>query len=184
MTTSRNLMYAILSMYAYNRGYGAGLSDNFNPINGADQDGLGENGPIGTAQLISRESLGIGETQYQQWKDAGFYAVSYSWNGQTIVAFRGTDNRDISNSASDIYNTWPMGGGDYSVIQGQLATSFLRAVPDAKDFGKIAYIRMDHGTLVFDETAIGTMIDEADQRGALVSPLALPSESLEGHRGE
>lgn len=39
MTISKDLFLAILSMDAYNRGYGAGLSDGINVKNNVDQDG-------------------------------------------------------------------------------------------------------------------------------------------------
>jgi len=71
MSISPELMYAILSMDAYNRGYGAGIGDAVT--------GLGESGQIGTATLKTRAELGISETQYQEWQAAGFYAVAYEW---------------------------------------------------------------------------------------------------------
>ena len=60
-----DLMYAILSMDSYNRGDGSGL----------EYDGLN----IGQARTISTE------VDENVWQSAGFYAVAYKWNGETII---------------------------------------------------------------------------------------------------
>ena len=72
MTISKDLFLAILSMDAYNRDYGAGLSDG----SGDDPDGLGD--AIGT-------QLGNSEVSHRSSSDpnsdevaAGFYAVAYT----------------------------------------------------------------------------------------------------------
>ena len=68
MTVSdRDLFLAILAMDSYNRGYGAGLTD----------ESLDESGQIGNAQVLSRQALGISDAEYAAWQAAGFYAVAY-----------------------------------------------------------------------------------------------------------
>ena len=75
MSTSPELMYAILAMDAYNRSYNAGI------------EGLGGLlSQIGTATLVT-DSETRPETQ-QDAQTAGFYAVAYQWNGNTIMASR------------------------------------------------------------------------------------------------
>ena len=74
MSTSPELMYAILAMDAYNRGYNPGIA------------GLGGMGSqIGTA-TVGEDA----ETLLSQGTAvaAGFYAVAYAWNGDTIMASR------------------------------------------------------------------------------------------------
>ena len=101
MTISKDLFLAILSMDAYNREYSAGI------------DIVGSS--LGFAQLVNRESLGIDASAYQDWQDAGFYAVAYKMAsgeeiaglsvGDTIISYRGTDNPDPltwEDGASDV----------------------------------------------------------------------------------
>lgn len=79
MSTSPELMYAILAMDAYNRGYNPGIA------------GLGGMGSqIGTA-TVGEDA----ETLLPQGSAiaAGFYAVAYEWNGETIISYGGTDSR-------------------------------------------------------------------------------------------
>lgn len=94
MTISKDLFLAILSMDAYNRGYGAGITDNGND----DPDGLGVSTDtqdyfIGNAKII--DSKGDAEAQA-----AGFYAIAYEIEdgagitglstGDTVISYRGT----------------------------------------------------------------------------------------------
>ncbi len=97
MAISNDLFLAILAMDSYNRGYNAGLGDP-------------ETGLPGTQ--IGNAVLGISD-QSTAAKAASFFAQSYTWNGQTIISYRGTDNFDPLNG--DPYYGWPMGGGFYSV---------------------------------------------------------------------
>jgi hypothetical protein len=98
MTISKDLFMSILSMDAYNRGYGAGI--NANP----DSPGLGE---------LSDGSVQIGwATVSKNLADAGllarattegFYAIAYTLeeavgedsdqiaDGTTIISYRGTE---------------------------------------------------------------------------------------------
>ena len=79
MAISSELMYAILAMDAYNRGYNLGMV-----LTGSQ---------IGTATISTdstREFRDPGADPEDSTPDqaAGFYAVAYTWNGDTIMASR------------------------------------------------------------------------------------------------
>ncbi|MCO6185441.1 hypothetical protein [Rhizobium sp. L1K21] len=107
MSISPELMMAILSMDSYNRGYNAGIEDEV--LDGAGTaDGLGEAGIIGNARILARPN----NIDVADWKGAGFYAVAYAWNGQTIISYRGTDNPTLELSrTNDILSGWTTGAG-------------------------------------------------------------------------
>ena len=107
-TISPELFLAILSMDAYNRGYDAGIGDGQNVVDGVDSDGLGRVGSqIGNATDVqdAQDIEGIAEV-------AGFYAVAYQWNGETVISYCGTDNANLRASGSDFWNGWTLGAGD------------------------------------------------------------------------
>ena len=68
MTTQQDLMMAILSLDAYNRGYSPGMSF----TNGAK---------TGDATLLAPSDSNLSSTS--------FYADAYTWDNQTIIAYRG-----------------------------------------------------------------------------------------------
>lgn len=72
------LFNAILSMDAYNRGYGASVTLSGNSIGDAT---IG----IDSSEL---ESEGLIDD------DIGFYALAYFYEGSTIISYRGTDDFD------------------------------------------------------------------------------------------
>jgi hypothetical protein len=73
---SDDLFLAILSMDAYNRGYNSGMGD--------PSTGLAGN-QLGTAVLINA-------TLPPDYQAASFFAQAYTWHGQTVISYRGTDN--------------------------------------------------------------------------------------------
>ena len=80
MSISPELMYAILSMDAYNRGYNPGIANLAEASNGTVQ--------IGTATITKN----LQDAQLSNAAQAaGFYALAYEWNGETIISYRGTD---------------------------------------------------------------------------------------------
>jgi hypothetical protein len=89
MTISRDLFLSILSMDAYNRGYNPGIA------------GLGDTGQIGNATILSRNAIGVTDTEYLAWQEASFYAAAYTINsgvtgiaaGTTVMSYRGTGGR-------------------------------------------------------------------------------------------
>ncbi|RWC64200.1 calcium-binding protein [Mesorhizobium sp.] len=129
MSISKELFLSILSMDAYNRGYGAGLADESNN----DLDGLGEVGQLGNATLLTRASFGVDDQTYQSWQTAGFYAIAYDWNGETVISYRGTDNPDFfgaETGASDVWHGWITGAGVQG-SQSELAFRFFKDVTGA-----------------------------------------------------
>ncbi len=76
MSISPELMLAILAMDSYSRGYNQGIS------------GLGGAGTsIGTAVLGTSSNT----AERSDAVAASFFAQSYTWNGQTVISYRGTD---------------------------------------------------------------------------------------------
>jgi len=71
MAISNDLFMAILAMDAYNRGYNAGIN--------LDPTVL----QIGNA-TIRTDDLPVGS------QAASFFAQAYTWNGQTVISYRGT----------------------------------------------------------------------------------------------
>tara|TARA_R110002020_G_scaffold6361_8_gene26875 strand:+ start:2790 stop:3104 length:315 start_codon:yes stop_codon:yes gene_type:complete len=86
-------------MDSYNRGYDSGIGDG--------PDGLGESGSIGNANILARPN----EIDIADWQAAGFYAVAYQWNGETVISYRGTDDYFSWSSANDALSGWPLGEG-------------------------------------------------------------------------
>lgn len=123
---SSGLTLAILSMDAYNRGYGVrirGLSD--------------EIGRLGSATILS-DSIGkLGASA----ELAGFYAIAYNVNGETIISYRGTDNLTTLGSAGDVWS-YGIGAGDPYNLSGPgsgygtavgLTIDFYKAVLNGRD---------------------------------------------------
>ena len=96
MTIKKDLFLAILSMDVYNRGYGAGISDEKHVENNIDL-GLGDavGIQIGNATINFRTD----SDPQGAAAAAGFYAVAYTVGegvegltaGTTVISYRGTD---------------------------------------------------------------------------------------------
>jgi hypothetical protein len=103
MTISRELMLSIFSLDSYNRGYSVGM--------------LVEGSGIGSASIASDEY-----TAAQQ--ASSFYATAYTWNGETIISYRGTRFDGLAGpDMSAILNGW---------------TLSLGAANASKEFGTVA----------------------------------------------
>ena len=74
---NHDLFLAILALDSYNRGYNARTKL------------PGTGGLIGTASILTDSTDQLGEVSTQA---AGFFALSYNWNGETIISIRGTDD--------------------------------------------------------------------------------------------
>jgi Protein of unknown function (DUF2974) len=103
MATDPILLRAILSMDAYNRGYGAGIKN-----------------LVGEATLSTDSALTPSTAAAQA---AGFYAAAYTVGSQTIISYRGTDG-DPGDYATDIQ--FSAGFGD--TAQSRLAVTFYKSV--------------------------------------------------------
>ncbi|GJL65542.1 MAG: hypothetical protein NPIRA05_05130 [Nitrospirales bacterium] len=109
-TPSDELMYAILAMDAYNRGYNPGL--------------VYEGNSIGTATVTQQSETSPNSPEV----NAGFYAVSYEWNGETIISYRGTDSLLFELPLVD----YPIAfNDDFDEAQVHLASQFFHAVSDS-----------------------------------------------------
>lgn len=129
MTLSKDLFMSILSMDAYNRGYGAGIDP------GGDGNGLGGSGQsIGYAQVgdDADDAEGVARSE-------GFYAISYTLSqsvgegsdqiaaGTTIISYRGTDewNQFSELAFIDVATSY---FGSWSQPQFALAKKFFDSV--------------------------------------------------------
>ena len=107
MSISSELMLAILAMDSYNRGYNQGIS------------GLG-----GTGTLIGTAVLGASSNTAERSDAvaASFFAQAYTWNGQTVISYRGTDQPGL-----DYENGFGIGQGIQLSPQGLMAIDFYRS---------------------------------------------------------
>jgi hypothetical protein len=73
-----DLIYAILSMDSYNRGYGSGIKN------------LGNSGFLGSWELLPDAE---NRPTITGAFNAGFYAIAYknTTTGETVISYRGTD---------------------------------------------------------------------------------------------
>jgi hypothetical protein len=118
MTTSNDLMFAILSMDAYDQGYGAGIGNMPAQIGNATRQ-------FDSSVLDTPGNVDVA-------KSAGFYAVAYTYGGQTAIAYRGTDNKSLSDSAtqggSDVLNGYSLAAGNFLAPQAEMAAQFYLSV--------------------------------------------------------
>ncbi len=121
MQITEELFMAILSMDAYNRGYGAGIEDGTPGADGT-LDGLGEAGYRIGAATVKDVDLPAGS------EAAGFYAVAYDWNGQKVISHRGTDDPLSVDPSNDMLTGWLLGAGVSGASQADLALQFFNAV--------------------------------------------------------
>ena len=128
MSISKELFLAILSMDAYNRGYGAGIADGGKD----DIDGLGRIGShIGSATVKNDNNSTAAQA-------SGFYAVAYTMGGgpdvppelqgKTIISYRGTDNYGAQPNIADVWNGYGIALGSPLGKQACLAAAFRAAV--------------------------------------------------------
>lgn len=123
-----DVFVSILALDSYNRGYGANVN------------GLTESGKLGTA-IIRRFS----PNQQSGWQSAGFYAIAYDWNGETVISYRGTNFDTTTTSQTildsplvrDAFNGWSVGAGFNEASQAGLAIRFYEDVTGRSVFERI-----------------------------------------------
>jgi hypothetical protein len=109
MPINQNVFRAVLAMDSYNRGYRPnvnGLSDATGTM-------------LGTASIIRNANDPDGVA-----RRAGFYATAYSWNGETVISFRGTNINQVETlgefvslpALNDVFNGWSLAFGFREVI--------------------------------------------------------------------
>ena len=93
---NREVFLSLLALDSYNRGYGQSvlLRDGDNAVG---QNELGR--LIGTARVSAQNIT-------QSAQQAGFYAIAYEWNNETIISYRGTNFPDLSNVTDEAFNAF------------------------------------------------------------------------------
>lgn len=109
---NRDLFLAILSIDSYNRGYNVGVT------------GLTVGGAIGSATILTDASTELDPAAAQA---AGFYAIAYEWNGETVISYRGTDS-PLDAIAFGIGAGQPFALTGGLTDQARLTVEFYRAV--------------------------------------------------------
>ncbi|MCB1420405.1 MAG: hypothetical protein KDJ74_15920 [Notoacmeibacter sp.] len=139
MTISKDLFLAILSMDAYNRGYGAGLTDGQHIVEGIDH-GLGDSSGIEIGNAVVTAASDSDPLSPEA--SAGFYAVAYKITGtgydglaagQTVISYRGTDAFLTEYPGVD----FPIVTGDYDEAELNLAVQFYRSVAASQSIGAL-----------------------------------------------
>jgi len=115
MPISKDLLLSILSMDAYNRGYGEGIS------------GLGGLGTAVGVATISTDSETTSSTN-DVAQAAGFYAISYDTPYGTVISYRGTNADSAANFAVDAWNGYSVAIGSPFDDQAHLAAEFYQSV--------------------------------------------------------
>ncbi len=117
---NRDLFLAVLTMDSYNQGYGKGES-------------------IGTLQIGNASVVLTTPKNLSAGSDfnIGFSATSYSWNGETIIAYRGTDSIFGSgvSGGSDLDNGYGIAIGNPIAPQALSAINFYKATLDSLGAG-------------------------------------------------
>ncbi|MDX2290390.1 MAG: hypothetical protein NW217_16415 [Hyphomicrobiaceae bacterium] len=118
---NRDIFLAILSMDTYHRGYNAGLTSNGLGIGASDWQLIIGN-QVGNATISNVAADSDAE-------EIGFYAAAYSWNGETVIAYRGTDDDfAILTASSDVWNGYGIGIGRPTGPQAEAAIDFYQSV--------------------------------------------------------
>jgi Protein of unknown function (DUF2974) len=163
MTISNDLMLAILAMDSYNRDYNQGII---------------LSGNVGTAALRAFELP-------QRYEAASFFAQAYTWNGQTVISYRGTDV-----FSTDFSTGYGIGHGFSGGAQGTMAVQFYRTVIGNADpftanviltghslggglAGYVATIFRNQGVL-FDPMPFQTAAQEAYLRSITIEGVGIP----------
>lgn len=106
MAINQDIVYAILSLDSYNRGYGAGII-----VSGTS---------LGNYSISDSSSILLEEGSDSS---IGFYAQVYTLGTEKIISFRGTDN-----IVQDAAEGWILGGGFTTAPQGMAALDMYEAV--------------------------------------------------------
>jgi Ca2+-binding RTX toxin-like protein len=118
---NRDTFLAVLAMDSYNRGYGQGVlikpGDSL-----AGQNEVGRQ--LGNATVMVQNIT-------VQAQAIGFYALAYSWNGETVISYRGTDFNTGKNIVNDVKNGWSSFTGIGTNSQFKLAKDFFTTVTGA-----------------------------------------------------
>lgn len=101
-----DVFLSLLALDSYNRGYGQNVG------------GLTNSGMIGNATILRQSNI----TENSDEVQAGFYAIAYQWQGQTVISYRG---KRFDLSSGWAYLAKVMEWGDAIIGQG-LPLSYSR----------------------------------------------------------
>ncbi len=111
MAISGDLFRAILAMDSYDRGYNAGLI-----VAGSE---------LGNASLTRAEEGTAAQ-------NASFFAQAYNWNGEIVIAYRGSDGLLPTWLGGDVPSDVPAWGiwhaDNYNTTQARMAAQFYKDV--------------------------------------------------------
>ncbi|GAB7550952.1 hypothetical protein NRB_04480 [Novosphingobium sp. 11B] len=129
MSIDQNVFLSILAMDSYNRG----------PAQNLDVPGSS----LGNATFsFNNDSIALlGNSSLS----TGFYAAAYTWNGQIVISYRGTDTQLGETPAeflsspmlNDIFNGWRVGAGYSSAAQAGQAVAYYEAVAGRSVFSNV-----------------------------------------------
>lgn len=109
MATQGDLFLAILALDAYNRGYNPGMTfTGYSDVAGTQ---------IGDATIVGGSADA----------SSGFYAVAYSWEGETVISYRGTTFPGLPDWRDVLYG-WSVSLGFGQASQAQKALDFYTNV--------------------------------------------------------
>ena len=109
MTIDADVFRAILAMDAYNRGEEKGITVSGNSLGTATLS-------TSSTDIFTAEELA-----------SGFSAQTYTWNGKTVIAYRGTNGAFFSKTWwTDFFNGWAGGLGSSETTQTRLAVEFYK----------------------------------------------------------
>jgi Lipase (class 3) len=115
---NREVFLSILAMDSYQRGYAPGIS-------GVTGDGIGNATLLTDSSSQSNYGLTLASTSA-----VGFFAQAYTWEGQTVISYRGTDF-DVGRGTQfvrDFIFGWSTFTGLWKASQFPLAQQFFKAV--------------------------------------------------------
>lgn len=92
-----DLFLAILSMDSYNRGYGQSIKPEYLTSGSIGNATIGDD-----ALTLLSQGAAVA---------AGFFAIAYNWNGETIIAYRGSDNIDKGAAIANAFGKYPIWWG-------------------------------------------------------------------------
>lgn len=96
---NREVFLSLLALDAYNRGYGQAVVT----TDGDTNSGVDElDRRIGTARVSAQSDV----DPDTDGVNAGFYAIAYEWNNETVISYRGTNFPDLSNVTEQAFDAF------------------------------------------------------------------------------
>ncbi len=122
MSILPELMYAILAMDAYNQGYKPGIAH--------DETQIGTATKTTDSTLVFKDP-NADPNDLTPDEVVDFYAAAYSYNGQTVISYRGTDD-----PLPDVNYGYSLGMGLPGGAQDAMALQFYKQVAGKESMGE------------------------------------------------